>query len=93
MGARGPYEGSEFPLETFILQCEIYSKSPRVRGSCFQELKIGHRLMHASLLKVEKHPLIIPGCSYAVTLLINHCGEIAKHQGRIFNQAQKVFDW
>lgn len=26
MGAPDSYEGSKFPLETFILQCEIYSE-------------------------------------------------------------------
>lgn len=50
-------------------------------------LRVGGRLVHFTLQEVEKYPLIIPGCSHIVSLLVNLCHDRFKHRGLVFTEA------
>ncbi len=47
-------------------------------------LRVGGRLERADLTHEERHPLILPGKHHATSLIVKHCHEEVKHQGRHF---------
>ena len=44
-------------------------------------VRVGGRLMHATLSESVKFPIILPKGSHITNLLIKHCHEEVKHQG------------
>ena len=47
-------------------------------------LRVGGRLERADLTHEERHPLILPGKHHVTSLIVKHCHEEVKHQGRHF---------
>ena len=47
-------------------------------------LRVGGRLERAELSIEERHPVILPGSHHITTLIVQHCHNEVKHQGRHF---------
>ena len=73
-------KGKDIPMNSALKKLNPYLDDKGI-------LRIGGRLKHAALDFREKFPVIVPGCSHAAKLLVEHYHDRVKHQGRVFTEA------
>ena len=69
-----------------LLECAVIGSGPLFKLDCFIDgnglIRVGGRLSKAKMSSSITNPVVVPKSSHVTHLLVGHCHEKVKHQGR-----------